>query len=334
MSRPGAWPRVAGAFVVLGLAATSLGMPTRPVLPVGAVDADALTAFVTHGLRLLLTVAIWYLLLTTILTSLAARPRLRPIVGPLARRLSEAGIGVIVGRLVATSTALGVSLPATAGATAPAADEPPVMRPIDPAEVDEPESPTAPSGSIDGADRPTMTRSPSAGTTLTSRDLGSPDGDLGADSGGRRPPTPAAEASRGIPAPSARAPQDGDGGDPPVMGRGPDSDPGRAAPTPGVDDGPGSARHERPTGSARHVVTRGESFWTIAEGLVRSRPGGEGADLAEIARTWQRLIDRNAEMLVDPGNPDLLHVGQVIHLVPTERATPPRDPGPRPDGAR
>ena len=57
----------------------------------------------------------------------------------------------------------------------------------------------------------------------------------------------------------------------------------------------------------------GQSFWTIAEGIVRATSGGE-PELSHIADAWQQLIDLNADILVDPGNPDLLHVGQRIDL--------------------
>jgi hypothetical protein len=63
-----------------------------------------------------------------------------------------------------------------------------------------------------------------------------------------------------------------------------------------------------------HTVRSGESFWSIADDLERSRAEGEEPALDAIVATWQILIDANADRLVDPGNPDLLHVGQVIDL--------------------
>lgn len=108
--------------------------------------------------------------------------------------------------------------------------------------------------------------------------------------------------------------------DPPTMRRRPGTAPPRV-PT-GAEGDRAASADERPgtTGRpdpsrvvpARHTVQRGESFWTIAEGMVQGRPGP--ADTAAVAAVWQQLVDLNAEHLVDPGNPDLLHTGQVIDL--------------------
>lgn len=98
-------------------------------------------------------------------------------------------------------------------------------------------------------------------------------------------PTPA-------PAASEQAPQ----------GAGP-SDPGAVgAPTPpSADEG------------TEHTVEAGDSFWSVAADVVSA--GGE-KDAAAITRYWAALLDANAERLVEPGNPDLLHVGQVLLLPP------------------
>jgi hypothetical protein len=97
----------------------------------------------------------------------------------------------------------------------------------------------------------------------------------------------------------------GGGDDAPVMRRDPAADPEVGAGPPGPAPS---------VGARRHVVVSGQSFWSISVDLARARTGDRAPDLAEIARIWQQLIDRNAGILVDPGNPDLLHRGQVLDL--------------------
>lgn len=57
-------------------------------------------------------------------------------------------------------------------------------------------------------------------------------------------------------------------------------------------------------------VATGDSFWTLAVALA------DGGDIAEVTAVWSALIDANLDRLVEPGNPDLLHVGQVL-IVPS-----------------
>jgi hypothetical protein len=71
---------------------------------------------------------------------------------------------------------------------------------------------------------------------------------------------------------------------------------------PGATGGPGTVE-----------VVAGDSFWTLAGALAGS---GGTADTAEVTIVWSALIDANRDRLVEPGNPDLLHVGQVL-VVPT-----------------
>lgn len=251
MTRPTAW-RTPALLVALMVAATMLGLPDRPTLTIGEVNAPVLTAFLVDGLRLLVTVAVWYLLLAVALTALDRLPGLRSLIRPVTDRLVAVGVAAALRRVLATSAALGVSLPSAAGAqgsTADPADEVPVMVPVPP--------------------------------------------------GGRE----AAE----LPPPAPIEPEQLDA-DPPVMTR-------QAEPQPQtrVIDLPGP-RPAAPATSQTHTVRPGESFWSIAEDLAERRAGSDPADLDDVVVTWQRLVDANADRLIDPGNPDLLHVGQVIAL--------------------
>ena len=280
MTRTVSVRRVAVALLLLGVVAAALGLPPRPTLPVGAVDTPTMTAFVADALRCLLTVAVWYLLATTAVTALAALPRIGDAVAPLARRLTGVGLGLAVRRVLATSVVVGISLPGAAGAEqGPAADEPPVMVPIDPSARAAPEGRPDEITTIREAEGPTAPRTADA-----------------------------------VPDPPARQPEATAPTDAPGMRRAPPEVP--PVPPRPVQDAQAVAR--APAGrlvqSSHHVVQAGESFWTIAEGLARTSAGGEDPDLDAIVAVWQRLIDDNADILVDPGNPDLLHIGQRIEL--------------------
>jgi hypothetical protein len=294
------------------------------------VDTPAVTTFVIDGLHLLLTVAVWYLLLTTTVTALAALPRVGATFKPLTRRLTDASLGVTVRRVLATSAVVGVSLPAAAGAEpGEAEDDAPIMIPIDPTETERSASTSSDRTTIREAETPTPSADDGHGQRPRPTDpaQGAPTDQPGTDREGRAPSTtgstePSTEAPdmrREEPSPRGAGsvgPGTNDA-DAPGMSR---SSP--SAPTASAVDAD-QDRHDRsstpfPTGrpvrSARHVVEAGESFWTVAEDLVLVDTDGAGADLAVIAETWQQLIDHNADILVDPGNPDLLHPGQVVDL--------------------
>jgi hypothetical protein len=57
--------------------------------------------------------------------------------------------------------------------------------------------------------------------------------------------------------------------------------------------------------STEVVVRPGESFWSIAVAEAGSR---------DLVVYWRALIAENRDRLVDPGNPDLLLVGQRLVL--------------------
>ena len=57
--------------------------------------------------------------------------------------------------------------------------------------------------------------------------------------------------------------------------------------------------------AAEVVVTRGDSFWSIAV---------EEAGGRDLVGYWRALIDANRDRLVDPSNPDLLYPAQVLRL--------------------
>jgi hypothetical protein len=241
----------------LVIAAVILGPPHRPVLTVGAVTASSMTQFATTGLRLALTIGVWYLLATTAVHGLSRLPRVGRLARPLADRMVTTGLAVVLRRVIATSVVAGVSLPGGVGAEgAGEATDVPVMVPIDPA-TDEP---------IGGTTRPSSPTPTTRPTTRTTHLM--PEDDDDDDD------VPTMSATR--PAPTPRPPPAEPGG--------------------------------------THTVRAGESFWSIADDLERLRAEGGEPALPVVVVTWQRLVDANADRLVDPGNPDLLHVGQVIDL--------------------
>ena len=62
------------------------------------------------------------------------------------------------------------------------------------------------------------------------------------------------------------------------------------------------------------TVQPGDSFWLIAAETLADRAGHVRHDDTEIAIYWRTLIHENIEILVEPGNPDLLLPGQVLQL--------------------
>ena len=77
-----------------------------------------------------------------------------------------------------------------------------------------------------------------------------------------------------------------------------------------------SAQTARPTHPVDTVATwrvqRGDHLWSIAERVLGSHD--RHATEHEVGRYWVRLIDTNRSRLVDPANPDLIRVGQVLLL--------------------
>lgn len=61
--------------------------------------------------------------------------------------------------------------------------------------------------------------------------------------------------------------------------------------------------------AGRHVVRVGESFWTIAEQVVRER-----SLPVPVASYWRLLVEANRDRLVDSTDPDLIHPGQELVL--------------------
>lgn len=100
--------------------------------------------------------------------------------------------------------------------------------------------------------------------------------------------------------------------EPPVVGRTHLEDPGgtaamrpRTAPVAGV-----AQVAPAPT---TWTVAPGESLWTVAEEVLADawqRPAGD----AEVDPFWRELVARNRGRLVDPGDPDLVHPGQVLEV--------------------
>lgn len=99
------------------------------------------------------------------------------------------------------------------------------------------------------------------------------------------------------------------------------SAPADSAPVPSLSgeasDGPaadslGPANGREPPASAviqTVAVEVGDSFWSIASDAAAA--GG-----VDVVQYWSALVDLNMDRLVEPGNPDLLHVGQTLRLPP------------------
>jgi hypothetical protein len=66
---------------------------------------------------------------------------------------------------------------------------------------------------------------------------------------------------------------------------------------------------ERGPQRATHTVAPGDHFWSIAQEMV-----GRDAKELGVMHYWTDLIEANRERLVDPSNPDLLMVDQVLVL--------------------
>ena len=90
-------------------------------------------------------------------------------------------------------------------------------------------------------------------------------------------------------------------------------------PTASAPDGAGAPTGEAvspaepwaaPAAPGTVVVQVGESFWTIAVDLVAA--SGGSPDAGAVTSVWSALVAANADRLVEPGNPDLLHVGQTL----------------------
>jgi nucleoid-associated protein YgaU len=69
-----------------------------------------------------------------------------------------------------------------------------------------------------------------------------------------------------------------------------------------------------PAAATTHTVAAGDTFWSIAEDVVRI--DGRGASDHDVVSYWHALIDRNRDRLRVPGEPDLIFPGQVFELPP------------------
>lgn len=91
--------------------------------------------------------------------------------------------------------------------------------------------------------------------------------------------------------------------------------PGTATMRPVPDDPPPPPAPPVDRPATTWTVTPGDSLWSIAEEVLadawaRSPTG------AEVDPFWRALVERNRGRLPDPGDPDLIHPGQVLELPP------------------
>lgn len=70
-----------------------------------------------------------------------------------------------------------------------------------------------------------------------------------------------------------------------------------------------------PGGPTTWLVGPGDSFWSIAEELLADAWGRPPTD-AETDPVWRGLVEANRGRLVDPGDPDAIHPGQVFEVPP------------------
>ncbi len=89
-----------------------------------------------------------------------------------------------------------------------------------------------------------------------------------------------------------------------------------------VDDHPTPA--DAATPPAEWTAQPGDHLWHVAEATL-ARSWGRAPSDAEVSPYWQQVVDANRDGLADPGNPDLILPGQVLHLPP-----PPPPPTPPP----
>ena len=64
------------------------------------------------------------------------------------------------------------------------------------------------------------------------------------------------------------------------------------------------------------TVAEGDSFWSIAVDLATAATAGRTPTEAEVVSVWASVVDANRDRLVEPGNPDLLLVGQTLDVGP------------------
>jgi DNA-binding SARP family transcriptional activator/nucleoid-associated protein YgaU len=75
-----------------------------------------------------------------------------------------------------------------------------------------------------------------------------------------------------------------------------------------------------PEVAAEVAVQPGDNFWDLAEGQLTEAWGRAPSD-AEVVGHWQALVEENRDALAPPGDPNLIHPGEVFSV-----PAPPSDP--------
>ncbi len=131
--------------------------------------------------------------------------------------------------------------------------------------------------------------------------------DTVAEAAGADEPAPVPDGSPSVgsdaPAPSGEVPSPGPVRAPDAVG------PGET----GATDGESPDVRRQEDGERTVEVGPGGSFWSVA---VASLEATGSVSEAELLEYWDALVTANLDRLVDPGNPDLLHVGQTLVLPP------------------
>lgn len=88
-----------------------------------------------------------------------------------------------------------------------------------------------------------------------------------------------------------------------------------SAPTPAPTQATGPPVAPPPSASAKWRVRAGDSFWVIAEEIVRQH-GGNAADPASVADYWVSLVRANLTSIPDRSNPSLIYPDTILRLPP------------------
>jgi hypothetical protein len=335
------WSRSVAAFVLLAATSAALvtaggGQPSVPLVGGDGLEwlhqatpgevAVAVVRLATLALCGYLAVALGAAVVVELMPWHDGARRVRRVTPSFVRRVvarsARSGLttGVVLGWLGGLATT-----------SAPASAQQPPQRPstatataATTAAADDPASHTATMTRLDdngpasatmvALDEPTEPELPPGGpaTTVPGTSPG-PGSEPGASPSSAPPPATSPGSADG--APSSSTPEPVPSPISPAPGSAPStgsSDPTTLPPSSSAPAAPS------PVGPSDWVVAPGESFWSIAEEALTDARGGAPPDQQEVARYWEQLVAANRDRLVAPGNPDLLVVGQVIHVPPTD----------------
>jgi hypothetical protein len=279
---------VAWWMVLIGVFVGLWRLPVPPAVPLAQGTPDDLVPLLLVGLRWVALAVVAYLVVTTVLATVAEVVRSTPlrrltdrVALPVVRRIVRAGVGASLVMGLGLGPSAAVAAPGPPGATGARATA------TSAADAD-PEPPPGPSG----ATGPRATVPPAADGRGAR--AGEADGDSRPDTADPGSEDPAAEADAADPA---------------------SEDPEAEADAAYTADG-----HVASDEAEEHVVASGDSFWSIAAQLTHDRLGRAPSD-AEVLTLWEALVDANRDRLVVADDPDLLLPGQTLRTDVTVERT-------------